>query len=296
MILTVRRLTSREGDANENGIRTYSTDYLVETNSAAEPEASVGSAAGLPGVGSPHPSDPTARCNGLKLKQRDSPFSHLWDVTATYTNEPMSPAAVAALSPTPTNPLTAPSKVSFRSKHHEVPFTEDRDGDPVVNSAGDAFEPPGNKDATRWTIHIVKNYTAIPSTLGDYQDKVNDGAVVLGGLSVPDECAKINVDGINPVISNGVSYVEVSFVIEVRFEGWGQTYIQQGFNEKVGTPGVRKKCYIKGVEVTNPVPLDATGAMIVDPTPADIVRTDPFHPYPKIDFAPLNLPTTIWGN
>ena len=65
----------------------------------------------------------------------------------------------------PENPLNHPIKISWGENRFEQTCFEDRNGNPVVNSAGDYFDPPIAIDDSRPTLRIVRNE---PSYLPSY--------------------------------------------------------------------------------------------------------------------------------
>ena len=286
---------SREGSSKETGLRTYSRKYIVICNTPNEPEPSVGSAFGLPGVNSPHPSDPTCRCAELKLSQREEE-RYFWDVEATYTNEPKTPAAQSQTSnPTPTNPLTEPAKVKIKSKHYEEPLVKDKDDEAVLNSAGDYFDPPPMKDSSRWTISITKNVASVPSGFLDYIDTVNDGSITIAGIPLAARQAKISDINVDPMSANGTKYLQVQYDIDLKKgPGFVHNILDQGlYHNQLGK---HIPCTLEdGTIATTPQGLDGTGQQAMMPvTPVSAVFLD-FYAYEEMDFSALDLPLTPWG-
>lgn len=83
----------------------------------------------------PHPKNNNMRCASRTVSPRGGPLS--WTVTAEYRFGDVGRGAA--------NPLDEPCVVHPDIEHESLPFEYDIDGNPVVNSAGDPYDPPDTR-------------------------------------------------------------------------------------------------------------------------------------------------------
>ena len=157
---------------NTKGVRTYSRRWKLETSSKSDDAYAVGSASGLPLIGSAHPSDAGAFCVSLSVSN-DDPWKG-WKVTAEYSSE----------YELTTNPINDPAIITWGSEQFQKVAVEDTSGHAILNSFGDYYDPPAMMDDSRRTVTITKNLAAVPSWILSYQDAVNNDVFTIDGFSV----------------------------------------------------------------------------------------------------------------
>ena len=175
---------------------------------------------------------------------------------------------------------------------------EDIAGNAILNSAGERFPDPPEKDASHWTATVTKNVSSVPPWILDYNDcPVNDDEFDIGGITVFAGCARLYEIRISDLQEeNGIEYYPVTITIEFRKEGWDGRYLNQGFCEIVDVDDVPTKVLatVWNEEAqefqlaSSPVLLDANGYQIENPEPSDATFED-YEIYEEMDFDVLPL-------
>jgi len=247
---------------NSLGIRTYQRQFRLVTDSRSDGPYEIGSNANLPSIGSVHPEDASAWCRELTV-DNDEPYTG-WIVTANYSSE-------RELSETPTSD---PAFVTWDSEQFQKPAIQDKDGDAVVNSAGDFFDPPAMMDDSRRVVTVQKNLTAVPTWILDYQDAVNSDQFTVDGVTIAIGTAKMQRVSVGAEdIRNGTTFRQVTFTMHLQRDGWDMQILDAGFR-RIDPGDSTKRIAISlddGTEPTTPALLDGSGGLLSNPTPANAV-------------------------
>jgi hypothetical protein len=242
----------READ-NNKGIRTYSRQWKLETSLKTDDEYAVGSASGLPLIGSAHPSDAGAFCQSLSVRCTN-PWKG-WTVTASYSSE-------YELN---TNPTLDPAVINWGSEQFQRVAFEDTSGHAILNSFGDYFDPPAMIDDSRETVTITKNLAAVPSWLLEYKDAVNNDSFSIDGFSIGIGKAKMqSVTVAAKEKRNGTTFYPVTFTIHLQFNGWLLELLDAGMRYESGTA-------IGIFDNGQPGLLDGSGGRLANPSPSTAV-------------------------
>jgi len=247
---------------NSLGIRTYQRQFRLVTDDPDDGPYAIGSNASLPNIGSLHPEDSSAWCRELTV-ENDAPYAG-WIVTANYSSE-------RELSETPTSD---PAFVTWDSEQFQKPVIQDKDGDAVVNSAGDFFDPPAMMDDSRRVVTVQKNLTAVPTWILDYQDAVNSDSFSVDGVTIAIGTAKMQRVSVGAEdIRNGIAFRQVTFTMHLQRDGWDMQILDAGFR-RIDPGDSTKRIAISlddGTEPTTPALLDGSGGLLSNPTPANAV-------------------------
>lgn len=263
---------------NSKGQRSYSRAFRLTTSVRSEGPFAVGSHASLPVIGSVHPEDSSAWCTTLQVDNTEDWKG--WTVTATYSSE-------RELSETPTND---PAEITWSSEQFQRPAVFDKDGNAIVNSAGDPFDPPNMMDDSRRVITIQKNLAVVPTWILTYQDAVNSDSFTVDGVTIGIGLAKVQSVSVGPLQRrNGTSFRTVTLIIHLQKNGWLLEPLDAGFRERDYTgdlinilnPG-------DGERPSAPVPLDGGGLAITAPSTTNNVFLS-FTVYETKAFASLPL-------
>lgn len=228
-----------------------------------------------------HPEDITAICVSVEPQQRtDSPW--LWTVNATYSTFG---------DPQNSNPLRRPAKAVFSQEDRQRPAEiGDRlkelaqwDEDvPVVNSAGDPFDPPIMIDEPRIVLTVTKNEAAYPyAKVKKFRKTVNADKWFIFDAG---ECKLQSVAASDSRVENGVRYREVTYTIHANHfvpwtsgplafrGGWNYILLDVGMNEILPT-GEKKRIVsqIDGNQFGSMTPLNGEGQQL---TKEEIVARD----------------------
>ena len=246
---------------------------------------------------SPHPDNAYLTARELRAQQKsDTPLA--WDVFCIYQTNPVSQDDIDK--DKQPNPLLRPAKVRWGSARYQKPIIKDADGQAIVNSAGDYFDPPPEIDTSRWTATIMKNVAAVPAWLLDYQDCLNDSSITVGGLVVPRGAAKLmQIEISEQQVENDINFYVLTFTLEflpVQERGvsnWKLSLLNQGYRQLVA--GEQRDIMVPDPDdeaikrrATSPVLLDLDGTVLQNPSPSTAVFLD-FFPYPEKDFTVLPL-------
>jgi hypothetical protein len=257
----VGELSEGRRATNSRGVRTYTRVFRLTTSSQTDNAYTVGSNISLPVIGNTFPSDGNAYCTDLDVQCVRG--WRIWDVTATYSTE-------RQLNTTPTSD---PVFVQWDTEQFQKPATQDKDGDAVVNSAGDPFLPPEQMDDSRRVVTITKNLSSVPAWILTYQDAVNSDTFTIDGISIAIGEAKMQRVSVGPAeIRNGTAFRAVTFVIALRRDGWAYKILDQGYKEKDPADSTKRKLItVRGQLPTSPVLLDGNGNQLANPATANAV-------------------------
>lgn len=238
--------------------RSYSRVFQVRTDSATDGAATARDAVGVPAIGAIHPEDARAFCSGKSANAAEDRVT--WAVTCQYTTRPQTKCADEISD----NPLDDPPDISIGLSRYQEVVNQDRDGDPINNSAREQFNPLPERDASRLVITIVRNEEELnPQQILDYQDAINSDdwqGFEAGQL-------KINITPDRQVYTSGdtcIVYWRKTYTIEVR-DTWDVKRLDEGFCKLVADKQERIKVGDKAAEYpANPVLLDGSGAVLAD--------------------------------
>lgn len=250
---------------NQKGVRTYSRAFKLETTSQSEGPYAVGSHVSLPKIGSAYPDDAGAWCTTLQVDNTD-PWTG-WTVTAEYSSE-------RELSENPTEDAM---QIRVYTEQFQKPAVFNKDDELIVNSAGDPYDPPPMMDDSRRVISLVRNVSAHPSWVLDYQDAVNSDTFTVRGITYAIGTGKVQSVSISDAQKrNGHDFYTLEVLIHLQKNGWILKNLDAGFRE-IAYGGGRKNILNSddNERVTAPVPLDGNGQPLDDPSPTNnVLRSD----------------------
>ena len=214
---------------DDDGHRTYKIKWLVEAASPNEGPASIANATGLPAIGSTwaFASDvdawafcwPNLKVAPVLTKEK----SGYWTVENTFTTKPLNRCQDTAIE----NPLNEPDRISGSFVKYTREATEDKDGNPIVNSAHEQYRGAAVEiDMNRPTVTIEKNLSSRPlSTFAPMIDTLNDAT--LWGL--PTQCIKLsNVSWTRNLYGTCTYYYTVSYEFDVRYDTFDKQILDEG--------------------------------------------------------------------
>lgn len=262
---------------NNRGMRSYSRQFRLTTSAQSDGPYAVGSHPSLPLIGSLHPEDSGAWCTTLTVENTE-PWKG-WTVTAEYSSE-------RELNETATSD---PAIITWSSEQFQRPAIIDQDGEAIVNSAGDPFEPPFMMDDSRRVVTVTKNLSSVPSWILTYQDAVNSADFTVDGVLVGEGKAKMQSVTIGePQSRNGNTFRTVTFSMHLEKNGWLFEPLDAGFRTKIDGVMANVRNDDDGELPALPVPLDGFGNVLVDPSPSTAIYLE-FTVYETKDFSLLPL-------
>ena len=313
-ILSVVETWSGEtGSADNTWLRTYTRVFRVITDDPNHSVYDIGSHPSIPLLWSLHPDDLRTFCDKITPK-RISGSREVWDVTCTYTNK------VEEDTEPDENPLNRPWKLSWTSQLFTkvaergikretidargnviVPAPGGAILGPLINSAGDQFDPPVEIEQSNWQLTAKKNIATVPTWLMDYRDSLNHSAITIAGILFQRGELRINSMSIGPfTYENKVGFYPFEIQIAQKSETWIRELLDQGTHEVKtlnvgGTPTQSRLRVVdkKGQHVTEPVRLDGLGHKLADDALMEESIFIRYQVYLKErDYSALALPTT----
>ncbi len=223
-----------------NGERDYTRHFRVYSDDVNESPVTVRLA--LPGGA--HPNDASAYAS-KKSASRIDESRLIWDGEVEYQFKLQDPN---------TDAVELNPKVRWTSSLAVISIARDLFGRPIVNSAGDYFDPPVEREITRLTANVQFNAVAPPVGLLDYSGAVNNAPISINGVDVVAERAKVTAIDIGEVQkdANDNEYQSVTFAVECRSaddDGFDLELLDQGFRirdtvTKAGTLSTRTSDYV----------------------------------------------------
>jgi hypothetical protein len=258
-------------------IATYTRVFRAVTDTVTDEAATIMSDPQCPKKGiARYPWNTYAYCDEVSPVQDDR-SKNIWIVTVRYTTK----REYAS------NPLSDPAEIEWASAQFQRVASKDKDGNAIVNSAGDPYDPPPMRDDSRWVVTVRKNLAAVPSWLLTFQDAVNSSGFTLDGLAVGTRLAKMQGIRIGKwQHRNSQPYRVLTMVIHLAKDNWDLKVQDVGFRRKDGAD--RVPILKNGIKPTAPVPLNGSGDVLADPTPAT-VKFNIYEVYDEQNFNNLPL-------
>ena len=260
----------RDGGFDENQ-STMTRSWAIRVDSRYENETTIYAQLvnnPLPTLFSPHPSNPFFTVRNVKL----SVYKGLiWKCVANYSTRPLTQEEQEQQ--TEPNPIFRQVKISWRSEQRSKVITKDRSGNPVINTAGDPFDPPPEMPWDTLVFHFRLNSAVPPFWVDEYLNSVNDAAINILGRPIPAGYAKFqNPSGGDQEQENGVFYYPVEWDISVDVQTWQLEILNAGMRHKPTAEAEPVACVdADKKEVTAPWPLDEAGKQITEPTISNVV-------------------------
>jgi hypothetical protein len=215
-------------------------------------------------------------------EQSEADDGRSWDLTVQY--GPWEPREQC--------PLDEPVQFGLDFATRDEAVDIDQAGNAIVNSAWDAFDPP----VTRETNQPILTFTRLEpaaangqpnyALINAFKDRVN--SVAWNGF--PARSVKFNAPPIERLWHGEVAirypasrgwYFRVQYRFSIRPDLWDAVLLNQGYRFKSGS--ARKVATVDGLPVSEPVLLDATGAITTTPNFLT------FQVYQTADFNQLGL-------
>lgn len=275
----VGELAEARTATNNRGTRTYTRAFRLTTSDRTDNAANVGSNASLPIIGNTHPGDAKAFCVQLNVKCVRG--WRIWEVTAEYdTTRELNTVAASD-----------PARITWDSEQFQRPLVEDRNGDAIVNSAGELFADPATIDDSRRVVTVEKNLAVVPTWILDYQDAINSDTFSVDGVSIAIGCAKMQKVTVGPKEErNNTVFRTVTFTMALQRDTWKLRLLDAGYVvKKAAAPTEREAATMDdGTDPKEPMLLDGNGRPLANPSPANAVFRE-FDVYKQRAFSTLPL-------
>jgi hypothetical protein len=196
------------------------------------------------------------------------------------------------------NPLLMPIDVSWEFKDYEHVVMMDIDGKPVLNSAGDPYDPPLIINVPNQIMTVVRNEATYSVPLAYlYRNSINSGSFA-GQSAFFAKCFGITPKNVfNPNIG---WYYQVTYQFEFMNprnsadgKGFKKTELDRGLRIKDPKDATKLiHVVLNSVPITQPVLLDGTGKQL--PIGGTAVFND-FRVFPELDFGEFDFDVAAIG-
>lgn len=223
-------------------------------------------------INTPHPTYPALVITNIELEREaaavtcptDNTLSARWQIDLTYgTWNPLEHAIDG-------NPLHLPVTFTFVPSVEEVPAFEDVDGDPIVNAAGDPYDPPLMRRVQKGTLTVKRNES--PFAVNLYNLQVQGNTTNLASWNgFPPKTLLLEPIKIPEILFSQVTqqfYFPFEYVFLFDPDTWVKQIVNAGLRA-LNAAGQLVPILIQGQPASQPVPLDEQGRAITEPSFAD---------------------------
>ena len=222
----------------------------------------------------------------VKAKDVKTLGACLYEVTCKYDCQVNSVPGEEQL---PLSPLMVPPEISFSSAGSNDPIDTDAEGLPIVNSAGESFDPQVTDDHNDTILRITRNEATYDEvTAAAFRDAVNND-IFLGFPVGHVKCTSITSDQMRAA---DLIYYRVRYEFRIRYSevktrdangdvqtqvfGWVLRVRDEGYREldgenADGSPKYKEITDENGVKISQPHLLDGSGKKLAD----DVIQNPP---------------------
>lgn len=221
-------------------------------------------------IGSAHPTDLYQRCLAVRatLIDRttypiDNSDAFLWKLEVSYGHW-----NIMERSPDG-NPLNIPTRFRLDFNSQLVPCLVDVEGNPIVNSAGDYYDPPVEVERVNATLTVMRNESgANLANVASYGNTINlnpwNGFPAKTVRMLP-----IKMPAVAYSQAVNTLYYPMEYVFEINFDTWTKQVLNQGYRQ-LDDAGNLVPILVNGQPVDVPIMLDEDGHAILAPAAEDI--------------------------
>jgi hypothetical protein len=241
--------------------RNRTTEYVVKTGDSALVESLIGVS-----IGSPHPEDSGIYCTSITSNEIEP---RVWVVTCNYET-----VVYCEL----VDPTTCPPEISWTTEKKEEVLKTDVDGNDVLNTVNDEFQPLPTRLKSRVVLTVTYNTASFSGATALALDSKVNSAPYSGAA------AKTLLSSIESATRQYHSIIEFYWVVRVKLtyneDVWNpMTILNTGMRRPDPDDSAKKKLIlIKGREVTSPVPLSSASVPL---EVTDALHYVEFTPYCK---------------
>lgn len=274
---------------------TFTRCFIVKTSGSSSTAADeILLDTGTPAMFAAWPKLVTGRRTPVVVAKTCAPLSQeaqdQWLVTVEYSNDPRKIQLTVTNS---SEPWDADPLFSYDFIRRDMVLEYDSDGDPVVNSAGDPFDPPImiEKVSRKITIKRATKATYNPETAADLIDTINSDAVTVNGETIALGNARLlRWEGSDNIYYDDTGseqvYQDETIEIEVNIAGHDLDVLDMGYRYRptAGSNPV-KDTDENGTITPTPIFLNADGTKATSST-ANVLT---FSPYPSESWTAIGL-------
>jgi len=275
-------VAGRRAQVTEAGA-SYTRVFKVVVNAATDGPYVAIYAAGIPDYGDAHPSDASAKATTITAEPLESDDWQVHRVTVVYNDKPAGWAA---------SPLDEDPVVSWSGIERMVVQARDKNGDPILTSAGDLFDPPLEEPISEPEVTIVKNVAHWnPFLAAQYRWAINSDTVTIAGFTaVPGQALMTAMEAVT-ANRNGTDYIQATY--RIKFWPTYKTFLLDHglyYLVTIGATTYKRRIMVDGEECQEPQRLDGEGGVLAQGAASVFLEFDTKR---EMGFGLLDLPTTF---
>jgi len=221
----------------------------------------------IPAAYESHPYNPWWYC---VEKSVEYVSSCLWKVTVHFKYVP--------------DPLSQPAVISYDFVQSTEPVEQDADGNALLNSADEPFDPPPSDEVYDLVMAVEVNWGSFDALqAAQYINAINSD-VFFYGIFSPATVRCTRFSGTPDRVAN-LEYYKVSLEFAARADGWKRRLLDQGYRIKTGTDDDGNTTYQQlkdedGNLLTQPVLLDGNGERLAAGQPPVYLESNKYKSQP----------------
>lgn len=286
MAVTAANVKHDSADETASELR-YTETWGVETNAATDSSSTVLQYPGLPVIGVLYPGDARATCRRRVPQLMNFTESRqYWEVVVEYSTKGEDEDEDEK-----EEPLNRPAKWSGSFQQFQAIAEKDRDDKPILNTAGDAFDPPLMKDDSRPVISCVKNFGSLNLNFwSSLRDVINSNS---WGVFQEKTVKVMNISWDQKFHQNTV-YYEVVFSFQINPDGWDAEILNRGYRQIENAGEEPKPITVSSklgeTLLTEPALLDQAGKLVPKSNLPQGAHYVDGKLYQKTNFSSLGIP------
>ncbi len=211
--------SGRSFEASEKGVVTYERAWRILTDDKADDQLFVANNSGLPLLYSVYPGDPRAKLFPLSVRPDGDESGLLWIATARYTSKTDEQQSAS--------PLERPAQWTGGMAQFTRPVTRDRFNTPILNYAGDPYDPPPEIEEDRISLIAVRNEAYIPfDKIRQYKNATNSDE----WCGAEPRTLKVRITFGELQEENGYKFYPVQYEFAYNPDKWDLTLLEIGYN------------------------------------------------------------------
>lgn len=266
MSVTESKMIAVRGQFREGGKQDFEIRYRVHTSALQSPlqtwlDGMTASPNPLPAINTAFPGSPKAFCKEISIDQEHERNPHIWIATVSYGELQEDQDNTSEDPFVQDNPLDRDTVWRVEWDVVQEIVSEDRNGEQIVNSAGQPFDEALLEDRHLAVMVGRKNYETEEEIrdIGTEYDRAVNSAVFRG-----EAVRTVKFDGVgcsDPQWENGIRFYEATFRFSVKAETWDRKVLDRGFSylDAGKLKNIRDD---DGQLITEPALLDGSGGKL----------------------------------
>jgi hypothetical protein len=174
-----------------------------------------------------------------------------------------------------------PPAISIEGQVFRQVIDLDINGNPLVNTAGDPYDPGIEIDQERAIIKIEQNLQTFPGFALAYANYLNLNPIWGLAAKTVKQAVPLITRDYHPACGR---YYKLAVNFDYDPNGWQSKPLNQGFRQLVS--GVQRQILdAAGLPISSPLPLDANGKVLTPPVNPSNIIINAYDVYKTVDFS-----------